>query len=164
MKLNKKEQMVVAGIRILSVTIEDHVGGWEKEFKENNGYLKANVKINMYSVRKALRELKEQFAWVDINPSWGNSFVQECKDFQRVLKNRRNIDIEKIVRNEMQGRLPYDDFITHFYIFGVVLDWMMEHYGQTIDRIGIKDKIDKVVRNYRLYGKVFEKEIVIVGV
>ncbi len=54
---SKMEQMVIAGIRVMSVVFEEHVEGWEYEFKNNDGYLKANYKINMYAVRKTLREL-----------------------------------------------------------------------------------------------------------
>lgn len=155
--LTKREQKIVTGIRILYVLIKKHINGWEKEFNENDGYLKANFRINLYSMRKAVDFLNKKFELEAISETYRDQFIQEAKDTHLLNKKEEN----EIVKNDNQRYLPYNEFITDFYITGVILDLISEKYDPTVKKMGIDKEFDKIIKNYNTYTKFFEKEIVI---
>lgn len=156
--MGKFEQMLITAIRILNETISNHVAEWEKELNENNGYLKANYKINLYSMRKAVKTLMAKYGTIYIETKYIDRLVQEAKDYHNVIKNR-NRDVE-IVEESKQGSIP-KGFISDYYITGEVLDLITNKYQVTAERMGIVKEFDKIIDNYNKYGKFFEKEIVI---
>lgn len=155
--MNKFEQMLIAGIKILDITISNHVADWEKELKENDGVLKANLKINLYSMRKAVKSLIDRYKNVRIEGKYVDRMVQEAKDYHFVLKNK-NKDAQTVIEDE-QGSVP-TNFISDYYITGEVLDLIKGKYQVTVERMAIVKEFDKIIDNYNKYSKFFEKEIV----
>lgn len=155
--MGKFEQLLIAGIKVLDITISNHVSEWETELNENDGYLKANYKINLYSMRKAVKSLIDKYKDVQIEGKYVDRLVQETKDYHFVLKNK-NKDTQTIIEDE-QGDIP-KGFVSDYYITGEVLDLITNKYQTTAERMGIVKEFDKVIDNYNKYGKFFEKEIV----
>ena len=159
--LSKKEQLVITGIRCLHACINQHVDGWVEEFK-NGGVLKANYKIAMYSIRKAINQLNDMYKLVPVLETYRDKFLDETKDFNFIAKNK---DLKKdkyvVVKQENQGYMPYESFMNDFYLIDLFLTQLKEKYELTIKRMGLEDLFDKVIANYNYYGNFFEKEIVI---
>lgn len=161
--MDKKEQMVITGIRCLAVCINEHVNGWIKEFKENGGVLKANYKIAMYSIRKAINELNDMYKFTPVLETYRDKFLDETKDFNFIAKNKElKKDKYVVVKQENQGYMPYESFMNDFYLIDLFLTQLKEKYELTIKRMGLEDLFDKVIKNYNYYGNFFEKEIVVV--
>lgn len=160
--MNKKEQMVITGIRCLAVCINEHVNGWIKEFKENGGVLKANYKIAMYSIRKSINKLNELYKNIPVLETYRDKFLSESKDFNLIAKGRNKKENKYIVfKAGNQGYVPYSSFINDFYLIDIFLIQLKEKYEKTIKKMGVEDVFDNIIKNYNYYGGFFEKEIVI---
>lgn len=160
--LSKKEQLVITGIRCLHACINQHVDGWVGEFK-NGGVLKANYKIAMYSIRKAINELNDKYKFTPVLETYRDKFIDETKDYNFIAKGR-NIQQDKymVIDQQEQGELPYDGFINDFYLINLFLIQLKEKYEITIKRMGLEALFNKIIDNYNYYGYFFEKEVVIV--
>ncbi|QNM15486.1 hypothetical protein [Fusobacterium hominis] len=157
--MTKKEQMVIAGIRCLHKTINEHVAAWQSEFKNNDGVLKANYKIAMYTFRKVINQLYSKFENIKLKDSYINSFVDDLKDFNLIVSNRETKNF--LVDPKKQRYLPGDDFIDNIYLTNLFLARLQEEYELTIQRMNLESDFDKIIKNVNYYSNFFEKEIVI---
>lgn len=161
--MNKKEQMVITGIRCLAVCVNEHVNGWVKEFKSNDGVLKANYKIAMYSIRKGVNKLNDLYKTTPVLETYRDKFLEESRDFNLIAKGRNQKDNKYIVFKEADQRhTPYDSFVNDFYLIDIFLIQLKEKYEKTIKKMGLEDAFDNIIKNYNYYGNFFEKEIVII--
>ncbi|MBR8750421.1 hypothetical protein IX317_002143 [Fusobacterium sp. DD29] len=160
--LSKKEQLVITGIRCLSVYINNHVDGWDKELNENDGYLNDNFKNSMYTFKNAINKLQKEYENTPVTYTYRDKFIDEVKDYNFILKGRnKKTGTYQTFSNEAQRHLPYEDFINDFYMIDLFLIVIQEKYEKTVQQMGIEPVFDDLIKAYNYYSNFFEKEIVI---